>query len=143
MIDDDDGENWPLFGSTPPRPGSSADLKNEDFTTIDLTEVNDVPEELKKPEVDNRVKLSAFQCVICMDDVTGLTLTHCGHLFCAQCLYSSLSIESTRGKCPMCRAKIDMKPRDNYSTKTKGYWPLELKLMTRTRQGKRKAQAME
>ncbi|KAF3058732.1 hypothetical protein CFAM422_011815 [Trichoderma lentiforme] len=143
VIDDDDGENWPLFGSTPPRPGSSADLKNEDFTTIDLTEVNDVPEELKKPEVDNRVKLSAFQCVICMDDVTGLTLTHCGHLFCAQCLYSSLSIESTRGKCPMCRAKIDMKPRDNYSTKTKGYWPLELKLMTRTRQGKRKAQAME
>lgn len=80
MIDDDDGENWPLFGSTPPRPGSSADLKNEDFTTIDLTEVNDVPEELKKPEVDNRVKLSAFQCVICMDDVTGLTLTHCGKL---------------------------------------------------------------
>ncbi|KAL6697608.1 hypothetical protein J3F84DRAFT_347325 [Trichoderma pleuroticola] len=143
VIDDDDGDNWPLFGSTPPRPGSSSDLKNEDFTTIDLTEVNDVPEELKKPEVDNRVKLSAFQCVICMDDVTGLTLTHCGHLFCAQCLYSSLSIESTRGKCPMCRAKIDMKPRENYSTKTKGYWPLELKLMTRTRQGKRKAQAME
>ncbi|KAL7910070.1 hypothetical protein GGI35DRAFT_478943 [Trichoderma velutinum] len=143
VIDDDDGENWPLFDSTPPRPGSSSDLKNEEYTTIDLTEVNDVPEELKKPEVDNRVKLSAFQCVICMDDVTGLTLTHCGHLFCAQCLYSSLSIESTRGKCPMCRAKIDMKPRENYSTKTKGYWPLELKLMTRTRQGKRKAQAME
>ncbi|KAL7948337.1 hypothetical protein V8C42DRAFT_247762 [Trichoderma barbatum] len=142
VIDDEEGE-WPLFGSSPSRPGSSSDLKNEDYTTIDLTEVNDVPEELKKPEVDNRVKLSAFQCVICMDDVTGLTLTHCGHLFCAQCLYSSLSIESTRGKCPMCRAKIDMKPRENYSVKTKGYWPLELKLMTRTRQGKRKAQAME
>jgi len=42
----------------------------------------------------------------------------------------------------MCRAKIDMKARDTYTTKTKGYWPLELKLMTRTRQGKRKAQAM-
>ncbi|KAL7930002.1 hypothetical protein V8C35DRAFT_167537 [Trichoderma chlorosporum] len=143
VIDDDDVENWGLFGSSPPRPGSSSDLKNEEYTTIDLTEVNDVPEDLKKPEVDNRVKLSAFQCVICMDDVTGLTLTHCGHLFCAQCLYSSLSIESTRGKCPMCRAKIDMKPRENYTVKTKGYWPLELKLMTRTRQGKRKAQAME
>ncbi|UKZ82333.1 hypothetical protein TrVFT333_010119 [Trichoderma virens FT-333] len=143
VIGDDDGDNWALFGSSSPRPGSSSDMKNEEYTTIDLTEVNDVPEELKKPEVDNRVKLSAFQCVICMDDVTGLTLTHCGHLFCAQCLYSSLSIESTRGKCPMCRAKIDMKPRENYSVKTKGYWPLELKLMTRTRQGKRKAQAME
>lgn len=42
----------------------------------------------------------------------------------------------------MCRAKIDMKARDTYTTKTKGHWPLELKLMTRTRQGKRKAQAM-
>jgi hypothetical protein len=35
-----------------------------------------------------------------------------------------------------------MKTRDNYGLKTKGYWPLELKLMTTTRQGKRKAQAM-
>ncbi|KAH6605140.1 six8, partial [Trichoderma cornu-damae] len=137
-MDDDDS----LFGSSPSRPGSTLGFKSEDYTTIDLTDATDVPDELKKPQVDNRVKLSTFQCVICMDDVTGLTLTHCGHLFCAQCLYSSLSIESTRGKCPMCRAKIDMKPRDNYSTKTKGYWPLELKLMTRTRQGKRKAQAM-
>jgi hypothetical protein len=42
----------------------------------------------------------------------------------------------------MCRSKIDMKARDGYNTRTKGYWPLELKLMTRTRQGKRKAQAM-
>ncbi|KAL7799980.1 hypothetical protein V8C37DRAFT_363660 [Trichoderma ceciliae] len=139
MIDDDDES---LFGSSPSRPDSSSGLKSEEYTTIDLTEATDVPDELKKPVVDNRVKLSAFQCVICMDNVTGLTLTHCGHLFCAQCLYSSLSIESTRGKCPMCRAKIDMKPRENYHLKTKGYWPLELKLMTRTRQGKRKAQAM-
>ncbi|KAM0254843.1 hypothetical protein ACHAQJ_006384 [Trichoderma viride] len=137
-----DDDNDSLFGFSPSRPGSSSGLKDEDYTTIDLTEATDVPDELKKPEVDNRVKVSAFQCVICMDDVTGLTLTHCGHLFCAQCLHSSLNIESTRGKCPMCRAKIDMKTRDNYSMKTKGYWPLELKLMTTTRQGKRKAQAM-
>ncbi|KAM0461851.1 hypothetical protein ACHAO4_001036 [Trichoderma viride] len=132
IIDDDDDS---LFGDSKP-------LQVEDYTTIDLTEATDVPEELKKPKVDNRTKLSSFQCVICMDDVTGLTLTHCGHLFCAQCLHSSLNIDSTRGKCPMCRSKIDMKARDNYTTKTKGYWPLELKLMTRTRQGKRKAQAM-
>lgn len=43
----------------------------------------------------------------------------------------------------MCRTKIDMKPRATYSSKTKGYWPLELKLMTRTRQGKRKAQDLD
>jgi DNA-directed RNA polymerase subunit RPC12/RpoP len=132
-IIDDDGDS--LFGD-------SKSLLVEDYTTIDLTEATDVPEELKKPKVDNRTKLSGFQCVICMDDVTGLTLTHCGHLFCAQCLHSSLNIDSTRGKCPMCRSKIDMKPRETYTTKTKGYWPLELKLMTRSRQGKRKAQAM-
>jgi len=39
----------------------------------------------------------------------------------------------------MCRAKIDMKARASYNSKTKGFWPLELKLMTKTKQGKRKA----
>lgn len=39
----------------------------------------------------------------------------------------------------MCRTKIDMKPRSSYGIKTKGFWPLELKLMTTTRKGKRKA----
>ncbi|KAH0495366.1 hypothetical protein TgHK011_008924 [Trichoderma gracile] len=142
LIEDEFEDIDSLFGSSPSRP-ASANSKVEEYTTIDLTEATDVPEELKKPEVDKRVKLSAFQCVICMDDVTGLTLTHCGHLFCAQCLHSSLSMEPTRGKCPMCRTKIDMKPRATYSSKTKGYWPLELKLMTRTRQGKRKAQDLD
>lgn len=42
----------------------------------------------------------------------------------------------------MCRQKLDMKPRANYTTKTKGFWPLELKLMTKTRKGKRKADAV-
>jgi hypothetical protein len=74
-IDDDDDS---LFGFSSSRPGSSSGLKDEEYTTIDLTEATDVPEELKKPKVDKRVKVSAFQCVICMDDVTGLTLTHCG-----------------------------------------------------------------
>ncbi|POR38702.1 Helicase-like transcription factor [Tolypocladium paradoxum] len=114
-----------------------ADL--EELTTIDLTEATEVPEELKKPEVDKRIKISAFQCVICMDDATTLTVTHCGHLYCQQCLHSSLHADATRGRCPMCRAKIDMKPRSSYNTKTKGFWPLELKLMTATKQGKRKA----
>ena len=54
-------------------------------------------------------------------------------------MHSSLHVDSTRGKCPMCRAKIDMKARASYNSKTKGFWPLELKLMTKTKQGKRKA----
>jgi hypothetical protein len=52
--------------------------KIEDQDIIDLADTEDVPEDLKLPEKDNRVKLSAFQCVICMDDSTGLTVTHCG-----------------------------------------------------------------
>ncbi|KAF7562702.1 hypothetical protein G7046_g1452 [Stylonectria norvegica] len=123
----------------------NVDLRKEDLTTIDLTEATELPEELTKPdvpEVDNRIKIAAFQCVICMDDVTTLTVTHCGHLYCAQCLHSSLNVPATKGKCPMCRQKLDLKSRATYNTKTKGYWPLELKLMTATRKGKRKANVL-
>ncbi|KAG6004521.1 hypothetical protein E4U21_001019 [Claviceps maximensis] len=131
-----------LFGDsiTPQAVDPSHD---QDLMTIDLTEATDVPEDLKKPLValkeNNKIKISNFQCVICMDDASTLTVTHCGHLYCAQCLHSSLHVEATKNKCPMCRAKIDVKSRTAYSTKTKGFWPLELKLMTSTKKGKRKA----
>ncbi|KAF5017966.1 hypothetical protein F66182_10075 [Fusarium sp. NRRL 66182] len=65
-----------LFGSSPPC-SRDTEAKNE-YATIDLTETNEVPEGSEKPEKDNRIKLSAFQCVICMDDCTNLTVTHCG-----------------------------------------------------------------
>lgn len=70
-----------LFGEDPTQPPAvvTDEVKaQEDLTTIDLTEATEVPEELRKPEVDNRVKISAFQCAICMDDVNNLTVTHCG-----------------------------------------------------------------
>lgn len=54
---------------------------HEELTTIDLTEATGVLDELKAPVIDNRVKISAFQCAICMDDVTGLTVTYCGMCF--------------------------------------------------------------
>jgi hypothetical protein len=53
---------------------------------IDLTETNnELPDDLidiapVPKEEDKRIKLSAFQCVICMDDASVLTLTHCGKL---------------------------------------------------------------
>ncbi|KOS19777.1 E3 ubiquitin-protein ligase [Escovopsis weberi] len=144
FVDDDGGggsggDGDDLFGESPAPERAGLATAEEEYTTIDLTEATEVPEELKKPVVDQRIKLSKFQCVICMDDAKNLTLTHCGHMYCAKCLHSSLHAEPTRGKCPMCRAKIDMKARDSYSSKTKGFWPLELKLMTATRKGKRKA----
>lgn len=71
----------PLFDS--PRPGKKPRLEDElipDLPTVDLTDANEVPEDLHEPLVDNRIKLKAFQCVICMDNVTSLTVTHCGKL---------------------------------------------------------------
>ncbi|EGU86762.1 hypothetical protein FOXB_02719 [Fusarium oxysporum f. sp. conglutinans Fo5176] len=111
-----------------------------EFDTIDLTETNEVFEEGRKPEKDDRVKLAAFQCVICMDDCSNLTVTVCGHLYCASCLHRSIHGHATKGQCPMCRH--DMKPQESYNSKAKKYWPLELKLMTATRKGKRKANTL-
>lgn len=48
---------------------------------IDLTETPAAPKDEKpacEAQEDNRTKLGAFQCVICMDNVTTLTVTHCG-----------------------------------------------------------------
>ncbi|KAK1999924.1 hypothetical protein LX36DRAFT_654969 [Colletotrichum falcatum] len=113
--------------------------KGKDEDVIDLADANEVPEGLKAPKEDNRVKISAFQCVICMDDVTALTVTHCGHLFCSECLHSALNVDATKNKCPICRQKVETKDRSDYTSKTKGFWPLELKLMTASRKGKQRA----
>ena len=49
---------------------------------VDLADTDEVPESMRaKPKPKNEIKLGAFQCVICMDNVTGLTVTHCGE-FC-------------------------------------------------------------
>ncbi|UQC77708.1 uncharacterized protein CLUP02_03179 [Colletotrichum lupini] len=113
--------------------------KEKDEDIIDLAGPNEASEEVKVPKEDNRVKLSAFQCVICMDDVTALTVTHCGHLFCSECLHSALNVDATKNKCPICRQKVETKDRNEYTSKTKGFWPLELKLMTANRKGKQRA----
>jgi len=52
----------------------------EDKDIINLADPDESPKAESAPEVDNSVKLSAFQCVICMDDVTDLTVTYCGKL---------------------------------------------------------------
>ncbi|KAM0284448.1 hypothetical protein ACHAQH_002024 [Verticillium albo-atrum] len=124
VIDDDDDD---LFGEK-----AEAEAAKDDEDIIDLATSDEIPAvaAARPPKEDRRVKISAFQCAICMDDCTDLTVTHCGHLFCAECLHSALHIEATRNKCPICRTKIDNKDRNAYSTKTKGFWPLELKLMT-------------
>jgi hypothetical protein len=45
----------------------------------DLTKSDDaVPQELFQPVKDSSIKLSSFECVICMDAATNLTVTCCG-----------------------------------------------------------------
>ncbi|KAK1774524.1 hypothetical protein QBC45DRAFT_35293 [Copromyces sp. CBS 386.78] len=109
---------------------------------VDLADTEEVPESMRaKPKPKNEIKLSAFQCVICMDNVTGLTVTHCGHLFCSECLHSALTIDPTKRTCPVCRQKIDKAPSGGkWTTKAKGYYPLELKLVTKKSLGKKAAQ---
>lgn len=51
----------------------------EDIPVVNLADTETVPESvLKQQKPKNEVKLSTFQCVICMDDCTDLTVTHCG-----------------------------------------------------------------
>lgn len=123
---------------------------------LDLTSSTEVPAELLQPKVDNRTKLSKFQCSICMDDVAGLTVTHCGeftfisvlvrshlltpvpgHLFCSECLHSALHIDHMKKTCPICRQKVDVRPRPGQKQGKNTYFHLELKLMTANRKGKR------
>jgi hypothetical protein len=68
---------------------SSAKREDEEAPlVVDLTDPTTATENLKaspEPKEDARVKLSAFQCVICMDNVTTLTVTHCGRVIFLAC----------------------------------------------------------
>lgn len=60
-------------------PLEKADSDNES-DIIDLRDLSKVPEMLlqRQKEKEERVKLGSFQCAICMDYATTLTVTHCG-----------------------------------------------------------------
>jgi hypothetical protein len=54
-----------------------------EYKVIDLVDKDEVlpapePDPAEPEKEKNTVKLGTFQCVICMDDVTDLTVTHCG-----------------------------------------------------------------
>lgn len=61
--------------------GVGARLKEEDEPAdiIDLVD-DDVPPPPPRPKSENQIKLGNMQCSICMDDMTNLTVTHCGEL---------------------------------------------------------------
>ncbi|KAK4232050.1 hypothetical protein QBC38DRAFT_353418 [Podospora fimiseda] len=115
----------------------------EDSDVIDLVDKEEVPENLRKEK--NWTKLRDFTCIICYEEVTDLTVTFCGHMFCAGCLHSALTIDPQRRVCPVCRQKVDRDPGQggSFGPRAKGYFPLKLKLMSKQEMEKRKrAQAL-
>ncbi len=60
-----------------------------------------------------------------------------GHLFCSECLHSSLHIDIAKKICPICRQKVDLRTSNPRGKKT--YFPLEIRLMTRNKLGKKPA----
>ncbi|KAK0646664.1 hypothetical protein B0T16DRAFT_291275, partial [Cercophora newfieldiana] len=105
---------------------------------IDLSTTEEVPASLQEPEKPkNDTKIAKFQCVICMDDTSTLTATHCGHLFCGECLHSSLHIDASKKICPICRQKVEPRPPNGkFGAKAKGYYPLQLRITTKKSLGK-------
>jgi hypothetical protein len=130
---------------------SSADTQAE-VETLDLVDINDdrsyhsakeaaaaaALAAQRADEASKPIKLSAFQCVICLDQPTDLTVTHCGHLFCSYCLHSAVTSGSKKN-CPVCRQSINISPPKNGKVAQKGVYALEMKLKTR-KKGKGKVE---
>ncbi|RDW88669.1 hypothetical protein BP6252_00701 [Coleophoma cylindrospora] len=142
--------------ATPKRKSSTPQQARKDVAAadaIDLVDVEDISqyEEMKKKEqaellkqqqqdeANRPVKLAEFQCIICMDNPTDLTVTHCGHLFCSECLHEALHAGNNEKKsCPVCRTTISTNPLSRSGDKKpkNSFFHLEMKLVTRNRKGK-------
>ncbi|KAL8833342.1 MAG: hypothetical protein Q9170_004331 [Blastenia crenularia] len=140
---------------------SDATVKEEEkpkVEQIDLLDVNDdnglssVREQqhaaaIKEQQVrhgDLPTKLSSLQCIICMEPMTNITVTHCGHLFCHTCIMEALIAGENQGepgkatsKCPVCRKKVS-RPKEKGKDKREVI-PLEIKCVTRKSLAKAKA----
>ncbi|KAL8709478.1 MAG: hypothetical protein Q9225_007448 [Loekoesia sp. 1 TL-2023] len=95
---------------------------------------------------DQPTKLSTLQCIICMESMTDITVTHCGHLFCHTCIMEALIAGENQGepgkatsKCPVCRKKVS-RPKEKSRDKREVI-PLEIKCLTKSSLAKGKAKA--
>ena len=152
----------------PPNPNPNP--KTEDADVIDLVDIEDgmqykdfqakqQAEAIKQQNLDEAtrpVKLAEFQCIICMDNPTDLTVTHCGkseglynswslltmlgHLFCSECLHQALHAGNGKKACPVCRTVIVI-PKPGQKTSKNGMFALEMKLMTANKKGKQPVRA--
>ncbi|KAK5664009.1 hypothetical protein OQA88_223 [Cercophora sp. LCS_1] len=119
--------------------GASSDVFGEgtDVKLVDLVDTEEVPDEIKAEEPKKEmVRLSGYNCVVCMDHVADMTSTHCGHVFCSGCLHGSLK---TKKVCPVCRQKIDPRPPSGgkWSSRQKGHYIMNLKIGQKKTLGKK------
>lgn len=57
------------------------------------------------------LKIGKRQCIICMEPFSNATITHCGHVYCHECLTQALlagerTSERGSGNCPVCRKPV-------------------------------------
>ncbi|KAG0648688.1 RING-type E3 ubiquitin transferase RNF5 [Hyphodiscus hymeniophilus] len=147
----------PRTSATPKTSRSTPATKHkvEDVSIVDLVEIEDdeqyadfkakqQAEAIKQQQQDdaNRpVKLAEFECIICMERPTDLTVTHCGHLFCSECLHQSLYAGNGKKNCPVCRtvistAGIEKGKGDQKKQPKNGIFVVAMKLMTANKKGK-------
>ena len=63
------------------------------------------------------LKIGKRQCIICMEPFTNATITHCGHIYCHECLTQALvagekNSERGVGNCPVCRKPVNRKKQN-------------------------------
>ncbi|RAL59231.1 hypothetical protein DID88_006946 [Monilinia fructigena] len=108
----------------------------QEYEAAKAKEQEDLMRQQNQDEATKPVKLVEFQCIICMDNPTDLTVTHCGHLFCAECLHSALHAGNTgRKTCPVCRTAVASVPGRRFPKN--GTFPISIKLMTANKMGKK------
>lgn len=174
--------------SPPPRNSKRPKLENpgmgrgkEEMEHLDLVDLDDDEglskvleqqsvariKEQQGPQGDVPTKLSNVQCIICMEPMTDMSVTHCGkslfdatslinllnetspstgHIFCHTCIMEALIAGENQGepgkgtsKCPVCRKKV-ARPKEKSKDKREVI-PLEIKCVTRSSLAKGKAKA--
>lgn len=63
-------------------------------------------------ETNGPLKIGKRQCIICMENFTNATVTHCGHIYCHECLTQALKASEKNshrggGNCPVCRKPVN------------------------------------
>ncbi|KAL8932980.1 MAG: hypothetical protein Q9216_006577, partial [Gyalolechia sp. 2 TL-2023] len=125
-----------------PRVKDEGALKVEQIDLMDVEDDSGLSQVLEQQQAaaikeqqgsrgDEPTKLSSIQCIICMEPMTDMTVTHCGHLFCHTCIMEALIAGENQdehgkatGKCPVCRKKV-CKPKEK-SRDRREVIPLEI-----------------